>query len=109
MDLKQIETLLTVKLATLEDRLNDVKKDVAKPHSTDSSEQAQERENDEVLEEIGRETENAIAAINTALAKIRNGTYGACSVCGGAIAQERLEAIPETVSCVSCAASLYSG
>ena len=36
------------------------------------------------------------------LKAIETGTYGRCSVCGRAIPEERLEAIPETQLCVEC-------
>jgi DnaK suppressor protein len=39
-----------------------------------------------------------------ALEKLGEGTYGTCDRCGGAIAPERLEAIPWAVLCVTCAA-----
>src|SRR3954447_22723568 len=39
-----------------------------------------------------------------ALAKIEDGTYGLCDRCGALIPEERLEARPWSVLCVSCAA-----
>jgi len=104
MDLQKVEAKLNNKLKELEDRLAHVKKDMSKSHSTDSSEQAVERENDEVIEEIGIETQASISDIRSALARISEGSYGACSSCGKAINPERLDALPEAVDCVSCAA-----
>jgi RNA polymerase-binding transcription factor DksA len=43
--------------------------------------------------------------IETALALISQGLYGACSQCRAAIPYERLEAVPATQRCVSCQAS----
>jgi len=40
--------------------------------------------------------------IVTALARIDAGTYGSCERCGGAIAPERLEALPTATLCVPC-------
>lgn len=40
--------------------------------------------------------------IEAALARIAEGTYGACEVCGGAIGRDRLRALPEVRRCVSC-------
>ncbi|MEO5898903.1 MAG: TraR/DksA C4-type zinc finger protein [Ilumatobacteraceae bacterium] len=37
-----------------------------------------------------------------AVERIEQGTYGRCSVCGEAIPAERLEAIPDTDTCVRC-------
>lgn len=103
MQQQQIEASLKEKLAQLEDRLAHVKRDMSKSHSADSSEQAVERENDEVLQGIGQETQSAIQDIHAALVRISEGTYGSCSACGEAINPERLVALPETTHCVSCA------
>jgi DnaK suppressor protein len=46
--------------------------------------------------------------IDRALAKLADGTYGVCDVCGTAIAEERLEALPWAILCVSCKASARS-
>ena len=54
---------LELRLAALQVRLSSLKKDVTQPHSGDSVEQAQERENDEVVDVIGNETALSIRAI----------------------------------------------
>jgi DnaK suppressor protein len=46
--------------------------------------------------------ETKLAAINAALAKIANGTYGKCDKCGKNIPIERLEIFPEAGLCVDC-------
>jgi DnaK suppressor protein len=43
-----------------------------------------------------------LQAIEGALRRIDNGTYGICHDCGEPIAPARLNAIPWTRSCVSC-------
>jgi RNA polymerase-binding transcription factor DksA len=40
-----------------------------------------------------------------ALSRLQEGTYGRCELCGAAIAQERLEALPYVRLCVDCAAA----
>jgi DnaK suppressor protein len=40
--------------------------------------------------------------VDRALAKISAGTYGTCERCGGAIAEERLDAIPWALLCIDC-------
>ena len=42
------------------------------------------------------------AAAERAMARFEDGTYGQCSRCGGVIAPERLEAIPDAETCVAC-------
>jgi RNA polymerase-binding transcription factor DksA len=46
-----------------------------------------------------------LADIDTALARVADGTYGVCAVCGTAIPAARLEARPTATRCVTCAAS----
>lgn len=43
-----------------------------------------------------------IAKINTALAKIQDGSFGECEACEEPIQKKRLEARPFTTLCVSC-------
>src|SRR5262245_391135 len=47
--------------------------------------------------------------ISAALERIDRGTYGRCENCGRDIAAERLDALPYTRYCVSCAAHLRAG
>lgn len=44
-----------------------------------------------------------LAAIDAAIAKLAEGTYGSCERCGGAISPERLEARPAATTCITCA------
>ena len=48
---------------------------------------------------IVRQLESRLGEINVALNKIKNGTYGTCSVCGKEIETERLEANPAATTC----------
>lgn len=43
--------------------------------------------------------------VDRALAKLDDGTYGQCEKCGQAIGEARLEAMPATRFCISCAAN----
>lgn len=104
MDSSAIKKMLEERLASLELRLGKIKIDAAQPHSSDFEEQAQERENDEVLDQIGNETLASIGQIKAALVKIDSGSYGTCQNCGNAIAQGRLEILPESDLCLECAA-----
>ena len=40
--------------------------------------------------------------LDQALERIRNGTYGICSICGGEIGRERMEAVPHATECIRC-------
>jgi RNA polymerase-binding transcription factor len=94
---------LEQKLATLQARLASIKREVTRAHSGDSAEQAQERENDEVVDAIGNETAQAIRVLQQAILRIEGGTYGHCDSCGESIGEARLSAIPEATRCVQCA------
>lgn len=103
MNIQAIKDQLDAELERLTGRLSHIERDVSQAHSSDSEEQAQERENDEVLEEIGNETLHSIEQIKAALKRIEEGEYGVCESCGERIATERLLILPETTFCVKCA------
>lgn len=44
-----------------------------------------------------------LQALDRALGRINDGTYGQCERCGEPIGTERLEALPATATCVRCA------
>ncbi|HEY8340629.1 MAG TPA: TraR/DksA C4-type zinc finger protein [Egibacteraceae bacterium] len=46
-----------------------------------------------------------LGEIERALARMDDGTYGVCEVCGQPIPEARLEARPLSVRCVTCAAA----
>lgn len=46
-----------------------------------------------------------LAAVDAALSRIADGTYGFCAECGNRIPMVRLEAIPATPFCIDCATS----
>lgn len=54
---------------------------------------------------VGRSLETSLARTERALAKLDAGTYGICDACGEPIAPARLQAMPDSVLCVACAAS----
>ena len=68
-------------------------------HPGDIGSEVFEREKDFALRDA---TKTHLTEINTALASIEEGVYGTCASCGKTIPQERLEAIPEAIMCLSC-------
>ncbi|WP_028063271.1 TraR/DksA family transcriptional regulator [Solirubrobacter soli] len=52
---------------------------------------------------VGESLELGLERTERALAKLDEGTYGRCDVCGEAIAPKRLAAMPDAVTCVACA------
>lgn len=53
--------------------------------------------------------EDTLAAIESALERVEDGTYGTCEECGGVIPKLRLNAIPYTPFCIKCAQQLEKG
>jgi len=45
-----------------------------------------------------------LAEVEAALGRLRAGTFGVCESCGASISPERLEALPGTRTCITCAA-----
>lgn len=63
----------------------------------------------ELNETLGESAEGILEAIDVALKRIEEGTYGNCENCGQAISSERLEAIPWTTWCIDCKRKLERG
>jgi DnaK suppressor protein len=55
---------------------------------------------------VGRSLEAGLERTERALTKLDEGTYGICDSCGEPIPPRRLEAMPDSVVCVQCAASV---
>jgi RNA polymerase-binding protein DksA len=68
-------------------------------HLADSATATLNREIDYTLEE---NAEHVLTAIDEALQRIDEGTYGTCGRCGNPIAEERLDAIPYANRCIEC-------
>ena len=66
-------------------------------HLADTASETFERELDEGLEE---DAERQLHEVESALARIEDGSYGTCEICGKEIPEDRLEAIPWTTLCV---------
>lgn len=101
--LAKIKKSLEERREVLMQRISRVKTGMQAEHSADWSEQAQERQNDEVLEAIGNESRNELTQINQALERMESGDYTHCSNCGEDISLKRLEAVPYTHRCINCA------
>ena len=73
------------------------------PLDKDFAEQVVQMENDAVLAGIGEATAAELAQINRALAQLDAGSYGICSNCGKPIGDGRLQALPYSDRCITCA------
>jgi RNA polymerase-binding protein DksA len=68
-------------------------------HPGDTATVTFEREMEYTLEE---NSETVLKAIDAALKRIDEGSYGICRRCGREIAEERLEAVPWADLCIEC-------
>jgi RNA polymerase-binding transcription factor DksA len=84
-------------------RLRAIDADLCVALEKDSEERATQAENDEVLREMQAEARDQIAAIDAAINRLNDGTYGRCVKCHHPIGKERLAAIPYTPFCIDCA------
>lgn len=88
---------LTEDLVRIEDQLDD-------EPPKDWEDRSVERQGDEVLEAMGQQDLTELRAIDAALARIEDDTYGICAKCGDDISPERLNAVPTAALCRNCAA-----
>ena len=102
-DYNKLKDWMLSRRDALNERLQKIKKDVTRKASADWSEQAQERENDEVIDALGNEAKIELNKINLALDRMKNDDYGFCVSCGAEIAGARLEAMPYADLCIKCA------
>ncbi|MCX7848014.1 MAG: TraR/DksA C4-type zinc finger protein [bacterium] len=68
-------------------------------HMADVGTDAAERE---TMLGLASTQQKMVDKIERALERIEQGTYGTCELCGGKISPERLEALPEANTCVTC-------
>lgn len=92
------------RLADLKGRLAGIEAELESHKATDWEDLATERESDEVLEGMGLSGQQEIRMIEAALGRIASGEYGFCVKCGAEIGEERLDVLPFTPFCRSCAA-----
>ena len=98
-----IRAALQQKLEQLQQRLGKIDANLRRTPDRDSQEQAQERENDEVLERLGQSGRDEFNLLQAALERMDAGTYGVCTQCGKRIPMQRLEVLPYTTTCIKCA------
>lgn len=97
---------LTAKKAELEDRVERLARDqrhADEPVEKDFEEQASQRENDDVITNLLRESRTELQQITRALVRMDAGDYGICASCGADIGEGRMNAIPEATLCIKCA------
>ena len=97
---------LEVKRDELEERLGRIRISKRKEHDKDFSEQASERENDEVVDTLGENIMKELEQIENSLKRMDSNEYNICASCKGIIKDERLFALPYTSLCIECAGKI---
>ncbi|MFO1401031.1 MAG: TraR/DksA family transcriptional regulator [Steroidobacteraceae bacterium] len=107
VDSKAVRRRLLARRAELEGRSSQVKSDMrheSDPLVADFADQATQRENDEVLAQIGESAAAELAQLRRALDRLERGVYETCARCGESIPVARLDAVPYADRCADCAA-----
>ncbi|MDA3850493.1 MAG: TraR/DksA family transcriptional regulator [Spirochaetaceae bacterium] len=54
------------------------------------------------LEALGHQDMLRLQKVESAISRLKNGSYGVCAKCGSMISKNRIEAIPYAVLCIQC-------
>lgn len=103
MPLQELKRRLLSRKLELEHQVMAITRDFAQGRSANFSEQAQQRENEEVLNALEEKDRIELRQIDRALARIEQGTYDKCATCNAVIKAERLNIVPFTEFCIQCA------
>lgn len=105
-DLLEFETLILKKIANARNELNILKESLNRSHDSGTGatdvtskvlEDGAETSQKESLNELAARQQKFINNLNSAIIRIKNGTYGICKVTGKLIPKERLRAVPHTM------------
>jgi DnaK suppressor protein len=98
------ETLLDMKSQVLRGIRDDLKeeREGEKDDGRDTYDVASEERDREISFILSDRDRSKLGAIEEALERLEQGTYGICESCEGEIAAERLKAMPFTRLCVQC-------
>ncbi len=102
-DVSKIREQLEARLRNLNQRIDEIEGDLRTAPSADFEEQATETEGDQVLEGVEGSARIEAEQIHATLQRIEAGSYGECMTCGKPIGEQRLEALPYALQCISCA------
>jgi RNA polymerase-binding transcription factor DksA len=96
------EKILKARRKELVERVSSIDTRLQAPLSADFEEQAGDLESLDSLGGIEAAALKEITAIDRALGRIANDTYGICIDCGEPIPQERLDSVPTAIRCANC-------
>lgn len=94
---------LEARLVELDTKMHEIEDTLDAPAPHDDEDRASEREEDEVLEQLGNSGLKEIQMIKAALKRVEDGVYGECAKCGEDISEARLDLVPYAPLCRNCA------
>lgn len=103
MDFVARRQALEARRQALAGHLVEVEHALDTPMPKDWEDRSSERQGDEVLESLGLNELEELRQIDAALARLSEGSYGFCVICGDAIDSKRLDLLPATPFCSGCA------
>ena len=99
----EIRGRLYSKKDELIERLERISLNIRRTLDSDSAERAQQVKDHDVVDALGNDARQELAAINAALNRLLNGNFGICIHCHEPIPEERLAARPHSSKCIECA------
>lgn len=106
IDIHEIRELLRERRARLSERLEDDRaRTIEQGNLVEPGDTADMATHDDNISMLGRFSEvehRQLMAIDAAMERIENGTYGECMTCGEEIDPARLRALPEATRCIAC-------
>lgn len=103
MDISARKQALQDRRAKLAGHLIEVEHSLDQTPPKDWEDRSSERQGDEVLESLGQVELAELKRIDAALVRIEDGSYGYCTLCGSDISEARLDLLPDTPFCKTCA------
>lgn len=106
MEMEGIRKELLERKLDLESRLERTHKHIYfkdEPVSSNWNERIKQTENDALVMALEVEHIVEIAQVSSALERIEDQIYEYCALCGEAIGEDRLKALPYTNCCINCA------
>ncbi|MFW5741767.1 MAG: TraR/DksA family transcriptional regulator [Spirochaetota bacterium] len=70
---------------------------------TEETDEAAIRNDERAMSALLRHDRHRLVRVQSALARLEEGHFGVCAVCGEQINEKRLDAQPDTVFCYDCA------
>ena len=111
--LEQFRKLLEARQIALRQTITRIEQDGRAPiedfASQDMADRAASSYNKEFLFHQSQAERQMLQHVESALSRVREGTFGECITCGEDINAKRLEAVPWAVHCVKCQEKIEQG